>query len=79
MLLGYIWLLGTFVSSSCDIKINIKIVQLCCRNLEVRGLREIYLIGIYITQVEQALIFLATLTGTEIDGLQCFSMHVCIY
>ena len=23
-LLGYIWLLGTFVNSSCDIKLNIK-------------------------------------------------------
>ena len=38
MLLGYIWLLGTFVNSSCDIKININIVQNCCRNLAVRGL-----------------------------------------
>ena len=39
MLLGYIWLLGTFVNSSCDIKINIKIVQNCSRNLAVmRGL-----------------------------------------
>ena len=35
-----IWLLGTFVNSSCDIKINIKIVQNCCRNLAVRGLSE---------------------------------------
>ena len=34
-LLGYIWLLSTFVNSSCDI---IKIVQNCCRNWEVRGL-----------------------------------------
>ena len=25
-------------NSSCDIKINIKIVQNCCRNLAVRGL-----------------------------------------
>ena len=33
-----IWLLGMFVNSSCDIKINIKIVQNCCRNLVVRGL-----------------------------------------
>ena len=32
----HIWLLGTFVNS--DIKINIKIVQNCCRNLAVRGL-----------------------------------------
>ena len=39
MLLGYIWLLGTFVNSSCDIKINVNIVQNCCRNLAVRGLR----------------------------------------
>ena len=40
-LLGYtcIWLLGTFVNSSCYIKINIKIVQNCCRNLTVKGLR----------------------------------------
>ena len=38
VLLGYIWLLGTFVNSSCDIKINIKIVQNCCRNLAVREL-----------------------------------------
>ena len=38
MLLGYIWLLGTFVNSSCDIKINVNIVQNCCRNLAVRGL-----------------------------------------
>ena len=35
----WIWLLGTFVNSSCDIKINIKIVQNFCRNLTVRGLR----------------------------------------
>ena len=34
------WLLGTFVNSSCDIKINIKIVKNCCRNLAVRGLWE---------------------------------------
>ena len=40
MLLGYIWLLGTFVNSSCDIKINVNIVQNCRRNLAVRGLRE---------------------------------------
>ena len=39
VLLGYIWLLGTFVNTSCDIKINIKIVQNCCRNLAVRGLK----------------------------------------
>ena len=38
MLLGYIWLLGTFVNSSYDIKINVNIVQNCCRNLAVRGL-----------------------------------------
>ena len=38
VLLGYIWLLGTFVNSSCDIKINVNIVQNCCRNLAVRGL-----------------------------------------
>ena len=38
MLLGYIWLLGTFVNSSCDIKINVNIVQNCYRNLAVRGL-----------------------------------------
>ena len=30
------WLLGTFVNSSCDI--NIKIVQNCCRDLAVGGL-----------------------------------------
>ena len=30
---------STFVNSSCDIKINIKIVQNCCRNLAVKGLR----------------------------------------
>ena len=40
MLLGYIWLLGTFVNSSCDIKINVNIVQNCCRNLAVRGLKK---------------------------------------
>ena len=28
VLLGYIWFLGTFVNSSCDIKINIKIVKI---------------------------------------------------
>ena len=28
VLLGYIWLLGTFVNGSCDIKINIKIVKI---------------------------------------------------
>ena len=39
MLLGYIWLLGTFVNSSCDIIINVNIVQNCCRNLAVRGLK----------------------------------------
>ena len=37
-LLGYIWLLGTFVNSSRDIKINVNIVQNCSRNLAVRGL-----------------------------------------
>ena len=37
-LLGYIWLLGTIVNSSCDIKKNIKIDQNCCSNLEVREL-----------------------------------------
>ena len=40
MLLEYIWLLGTFVNSSCDIKINVNIVQNCCRNLAVRGLNK---------------------------------------
>ena len=35
-----LWLLGTFVNSSCDIKINVNIVQNCCRNLAVRGLNE---------------------------------------
>ena len=45
MLLGYIWLLGTFVNSSCDIKINVNIVQNCCRNLAVRGLtHELYVL-----------------------------------
>ena len=38
VLLGNIWLLSTFVNSSFDIKINIKIVQNCCRNLAVKGL-----------------------------------------
>ena len=38
VLFEYIWLLGTFVNSSCDIKINENIVQNCCRNLVVRGL-----------------------------------------
>ena len=28
-----------FFNSSCDIKINIKIVQNCCRKLTVKGLR----------------------------------------
>ena len=28
VLLGYIWLLGTFVNSSCDLKINIKTVKI---------------------------------------------------
>ena len=28
-------------NSSCDIKINVNIVQNCCRNLAVRGLRSI--------------------------------------
>ena len=28
VLLGDVWLLGTFVNSSCDIKINIKIVKI---------------------------------------------------
>ena len=41
MLLGNIWLLSTFVNSSCDIKINIEIVQNCCRNLAVKGLSTI--------------------------------------
>ena len=39
VLLGYIWLLGTFVSSSCDTKINVNIVENCCRNMAVRGLK----------------------------------------
>ena len=37
----YLWLLGTFVNTSCDIKINVNIVQNCCRNLAVRGLMKI--------------------------------------
>ena len=32
-------MLVTFVNRLCDIKINIKIVQNCCRNLAVRGLK----------------------------------------
>ena len=36
--LSHIWLLGKFVNSSCDIKINVSIVQNCCRSLPVRGL-----------------------------------------
>ena len=28
VLLRYIWLLGTFVNSSCDIKLNIKVVKI---------------------------------------------------
>ena len=38
--IGYldIWLLGTFFNSSC-IKINIKIVQNCCRKLTMKGLK----------------------------------------
>ena len=40
VLLRYnIWLLDTFINSSCDIKINIIIVHKCCRNLVVRGLK----------------------------------------
>ena len=35
--------LVTFVNSSCDIKINVIIVQNCCRNLAVRGLKDTYL------------------------------------
>ena len=31
-------MLGTFVDSLCDIKMN---VQNCCRNLAVRGLRSV--------------------------------------
>ena len=38
VLLGYMWLLGTFVNSSCDIKINITIYQNCCTHLAVRRL-----------------------------------------
>ena len=41
MLLGYIWLLGTFVNSSCNIKRNIKIVQNCCRNLAIKRLKPV--------------------------------------
>ena len=40
VLLGYILLLGTFVNSSCDIKINVNIVQ--NRNLAVRGLNDLF-------------------------------------
>ena len=35
---GYIWLLGTFVNSSCDIKINTKIIKIAVINLAVKGL-----------------------------------------
>ena len=38
MLLGYIWLLGTFVDSSCDIKINNKNSKNCCIKSAVNGL-----------------------------------------
>ena len=30
---------------SCDIKINVNIIQNCCRNLAVRGLRLLLLVG----------------------------------
>ena len=36
----YIWLLGAFVNSSCNINITYT-VQNCWRNLPVRGLREL--------------------------------------
>ena len=36
--LDYYWLLGAFGNSSCDIKMNVNIVQNCCRNLAARGL-----------------------------------------
>ena len=32
-----IWLLSTFVNSSCDVKINLKNSQNCCINLAVKG------------------------------------------
>ena len=42
MLLGYIiWLLGTFVNSSCDIKINIKIVKIAGIKPAVKGIKSI--------------------------------------
>ena len=33
------WLLGTFVNGSCDIKINIENRQNCCIKSAVKGLR----------------------------------------
>ena len=49
--LGYIILwFRVYLSSSCDIIINVTIVQNCCRNLAVRGLRQVSAaIFIYIT------------------------------
>ena len=46
MLLGYIWLLGTFANSSCDKKINLNIVQNCCRNLAVRALNSVTMLAL---------------------------------
>ena len=63
MLLEYIWLLGTFVNSSCDIKINVNIVQNCCRNLAVRGLTVITSLHILcLVQLQKQ-----TLSTTEAD------------
>ena len=38
VLLGYN-MLGTFVHSSCDIKINVNIVQNCCIKSAVKGIK----------------------------------------
>ena len=55
-------LLGTFVNSSCDIKMNIKIVQNCCRKLAVRGLINVFSI---ITPTNRLIMMLHKLQGKE--------------
>ena len=74
MLLGYIWLLGTFVNSSCDIKINLNIVQNCCRNLAVRGLRIKKFINIE-TSLYEPVLFDKSL-GIYLECSENYDVHI---
>ena len=64
--------LGTFVSSSCDIKINVNIVENCCRNLAVRGLSNVC------QTIKFCSCLMALLYGALLLLLLCISMYMYI-